>query len=493
MSLERALGRDRVSLLVATTALAGALALAGLVVGGMLSLTQAGGGSHEQLFAGASLLLLSRLTVTGGVIMAAGCLAGFGTALWATGPPPIHGLRQAHVVRGRRAFDFRLPIAALAIGLGAAALVFILVSSRSSVSALSAYLQSVGERVILVEQDVFSADAPLQLEDILGPDHADALREELPGWQVVSVTVASTMLTRPDGATQPVTAYGLDDFQPAEAGLGLAEVWAGQDPSDAQGQPVVYLGSRLAEVLFGDDVPLGRELAMGGNRLPVVVGGVLDPRPAGVPDRLGDRDHSLFVSREFLEKVATLVPPAAITEIWAYLPPGADKDHSLARVRSVVDGRWGSRTGLTVEALVDQVSRLSRLERDMARQRVALAGAAMLAAGWLVILVLLARLADRRREFGLRRAVGAPRWRVGADVLAEAGWVCLAGGLAGSALGLALATWYCRTLGWPVVSGTRAALEVLVVATTLCALVAAWPAHQAMGDQPMRALREGGE
>ncbi len=488
-AVERALGKPRLVVVLEAAVLGAGLALLGTLLGAVVSGLLLGDYLLERLAAGTVMPLLRRLAWIAGLTVAAGSLAGAGAAFWATDAPPVQGLRQAGVVPARRAVDFRLPLAVLAVGLAAATLVCLLVSSRSCVAALSGYLQSVGERVILVEQDLFEAEGPLRMEDLLNSDHAAVLREGLPGWTVVTVSVTSTRVTRPDGTLQAVTAYGVDRPWPEEAGYRLAgggEMTFVED----RGRPVVYLGCRLAETLFGEEPAVGRELTLPGG-VTAVVGGVLEPRPRGVPDRLGDRDECLFAAREVLARASTLTPPATTTEIWVYLPPGVDKEEGEARVRAVVEAMDGGRLGLSAEALVSQVSRLSRLEKDMAGQQVFLAAMALGAAAWLVGLVMLARLADRWREVGLRRAVGAPPRLVALSITGEGVLVCVGGGVLGAALGLLLANAYCQSLGWPMVSVVRAPAEVLAAVVLLGLFVSLPTVRQALGTSPMRALREG--
>jgi len=488
-AIERSLGRSRLIIILEASGVGAGLALlgavAGTLVGGLLL-----GESLLGALAGETLrLLLIRLALIAGSAVGAGFLAGGLAAFWATASAPIEGLRQATVVRRRWAIDVRLPLAVLAIGLGAAVLVHVLVASRSALAGLSAYLRGVGERIILVEQDIFKADGPLARDDLLNPEKAALLRENLPGWTVLTVCVTSSTAERSDGATFPATAFGVDRPWPGEAGYRLSD---GRELSfdDGPDGPPVYLGCRLAERLFGDQDPVGERLVLGGGRLQAVVAGVLQPRPEGVPDRLGDRDESLFVSTQALRRMEDLIPPSTTTEVWVHLPPGLDKERGLAEVAGVVDRLWDPGLGIGAEALVDQVSNLSRLEADMGRQQAFLGAMALGATAWLAGFIMLARLADRQRELGLRRAVGAPPWRIGLSTVSEGLLICLTGGALGSALGLYLADQYCLVRNWPIVSTVRTPLEVGGLLLALGLLASLPSLRQALGYQPIRLLRE---
>nr|WP_237728283.1 ABC transporter permease [Cellulomonas sp. APG4] len=100
-----------------------------------------------------------------------------------------------------------------------------------------------------------------------------------------------------------------------------------------------------------------------------------------------------------------------------------------------------------------------------------LAGVALLVGGIGVANTLFASVLERRRDIGLRRALGAQRTSVGAQFMTEALVLCLLGGLAGAALGALAAAWWAQARGWPtvvpatvVVGGVAAALLTGAVA-----------------------------
>jgi putative ABC transport system permease protein len=94
-----------------------------------------------------------------------------------------------------------------------------------------------------------------------------------------------------------------------------------------------------------------------------------------------------------------------------------------------------------------------------------LAGVALLVGGIGVANTLFASVLERRRDIGLRRALGAQRTSVGAQFMTEALVLCLVGGLTGAALGALAAAAWAGAHGWPtivpltvVVGGVAAAL-----------------------------------
>jgi putative ABC transport system permease protein len=72
---------------------------------------------------------------------------------------------------------------------------------------------------------------------------------------------------------------------------------------------------------------------------------------------------------------------------------------------------------------------------------------------------------NRAAEFGLRRAVGARRRHIAAQVLAESAILGLIGGLAGASLGVAVVVFVARTRHWvPVIEPTTVLYAPLVAA-----------------------------
>jgi len=104
--------------------------------------------------------------------------------------------------------------------------------------------------------------------------------------------------------------------------------------------------------------------------------------------------------------------------------------------------------------------------------------------------MLLANLSGRIHEIGLRRALGATRWRLAAQVLCEAASAGLLGGVAGALLGSLLVP--VLSHGWRIPPITRPLWVVAAIAvSTLTALLAGLiPARAAMRVSPAESLRE---
>jgi putative ABC transport system permease protein len=117
------------------------------------------------------------------------------------------------------------------------------------------------------------------------------------------------------------------------------------------------------------------------------------------------------------------------------------------------------------------------------------AGIGLLVGGIGIMNIMLASVAERTREVGLRRALGARRRDVAAQLLVESTLLTLVGGLVGSLLGLAGAEIIQRFAGWPTATHPLMLAIALVVALAVGVGFGFYPAWYASRLEPMTALR----
>ncbi|TWP44524.1 ABC transporter permease [Lentzea tibetensis] len=117
-----------------------------------------------------------------------------------------------------------------------------------------------------------------------------------------------------------------------------------------------------------------------------------------------------------------------------------------------------------------------------------LASVALLVGGVGVANTMVISVLERRREIGLRRALGAHRGQVRAQFLTESVVLCVLGGLAGVLLGLLGTALYAAAQGWPTVMPLATVLTGLGAAVATGVIAGVYPAVRASRLTPTEAL-----
>jgi len=117
-----------------------------------------------------------------------------------------------------------------------------------------------------------------------------------------------------------------------------------------------------------------------------------------------------------------------------------------------------------------------------------LGGVALLVGGVGVANTMVISVLERRREIGLRRALGASKRQVRGQFLAESVLLSMLGGIVGVLVGVGVTAGYALTREWPAVFPPVALLGGVGVAAVVGALAGAYPAMRAARLSPTEAL-----
>jgi putative ABC transport system permease protein len=117
-----------------------------------------------------------------------------------------------------------------------------------------------------------------------------------------------------------------------------------------------------------------------------------------------------------------------------------------------------------------------------------LTGVALLVGGIGVANTMVISVLERRREIGLRRALGASRGQVRTQFLTESVVLCVVGGVTGVLLGLLGTAGYAAAHSWPVVVPVPVVLTGLGAAVVTGVVAGVYPAVRASRLTPAEAL-----
>lgn len=109
--------------------------------------------------------------------------------------------------------------------------------------------------------------------------------------------------------------------------------------------------------------------------------------------------------------------------------------------------------------------------------------------GIVIMNIMLVTVAERTREIGLRKSIGARRQDILEQFIMEALTLCLMGGLIGIGIGFGAAVLVNQYTPFPAVVQPKAVLVGLVVSTTIGLIFGIYPAQRAATLDPVEALR----
>jgi putative ABC transport system permease protein len=245
----------------------------------------------------------------------------------------------------------------------------------------------------------------------------------------------------------------------------------------------------VREHLFGAANPVGELIRVQGQLFEVV--GVLEGKGQSAEGR--DQDDWILVPYSTAQMklrsraitwlddiVCSAVSPQAvgpaIDRVVAllrqrhHIPPGEDDDFNIRRPEE------------TIKAQLEAAATLGML-------LISVASVSLLVGGIGIMNVMLASVAQRTREIGLRLAVGARQSAIRAQFLGEALLLSLCGGLFGVALSLAGAFGFHQLLDWPIGVSGEALAVALIASSAVGVFFGFYPARRASRLDPIVALR----
>jgi len=165
-------------------------------------------------------------------------------------------------------------------------------------------------------------------------------------------------------------------------------------------------------------------------------------------------------------------------------------DAQVENVRSILGATINPASPLEVKVSrpSDALTAKRLTETSFSALFLGLGGVALLVGGVGVANTMVISVLERRREIGLRRALGASRRQVRGQFLAESVLLSLLGGIVGVLVGVGVTAGYALTRDWPAVFPPVALLGGVGVAAVVGALAGAYPAMRAARLSPTEAL-----
>jgi ABC-type antimicrobial peptide transport system permease subunit len=254
--------------------------------------------------------------------------------------------------------------------------------------------------------------------------------------------------------------------------------------SDDEGTNVAVLGQHAGEVLFNEDVPLGRSFTFHGQ--PFIVRGIFNQFTTAPLSQQADFNNAIFIPNDVAESLSKNTAPTY--EVLAR-PAAGQTLPVMAKVQKALDNAHGGQSGLSVMSGNQDITASDGILELLTRLIAGVAAISLLVGGIGIMNVMLVSVAERMHEIGIRKAVGATNRQIMSQFMIESSVLSLAGGVIGITLAflidaaLRVFTNLRPDISWQVVLlASGVSLLVGVVFGTV-------PAFKAARKDPIEALR----
>jgi putative ABC transport system permease protein len=255
---------------------------------------------------------------------------------------------------------------------------------------------------------------------------------------------------------------------------------------------VCVIGSRVAQILFPSESPLGQQVKI--NHVWMTVVGVLKDK-----NLLKDEFQGITLKGE---QNNIYVPIQTALMVFRFGDYESDLDEFRVQIKKEISSATAAATlahlmkrrhkeiddyeMIVPEALLEQHRKTQNIFTIV---MACIAGISLLVGGIGIMNIMLATVLERTREIGLRRALGARQKDIQRQFIAETVSISAIGGTAGILFGFALSMAISAFTGWPVGWTITAVLLSFFVCTVIGLVSGIYPALQASRLDPIEALR----
>ncbi len=318
---------------------------------------------------------------------------------------------------------------------------------------------------------------------------ASQVRDVLPaGARSAVENIRFLYATSPFSRPRQVMAIGSEAayFQIKRYDLSSGRVFT---PQETQlGSKVLVVGTEVAQYFFPGLDPVGRELRIGG--VPYQIIGVIEKQGSVFGfslDRLAIAPYTSSISR--------LTNPRGDIDGLLVQAPGEEVlADAMEEARGVMRGIRGlapsQPDNFVLETSEAALSFFAGLRNRLIAFGTALPAIGLVVGAMVIMNIMLVAVAERTREIGIRKAIGARRRDILGQFLVEAATLSVIGALIGISLGIAMAKVVAAVTPLPASVAPWSIVAAVIVGAGVGIAAGLYPASRAARLDPITALRQ---
>lgn len=258
----------------------------------------------------------------------------------------------------------------------------------------------------------------------------------------------------------------------------------------SSGRPVAVIGHTVADGLFPNDDPLGKDIRIYGGRKARVIGVYAKK---GTDIFGSSPDDQVFVPLEFARQIFPDRYPGAT--ILAKAPTIAGIDPMIQEVRSGLRSLRKLKPGTPDSFSFNRISLVSNsIDALFVTLRIAgifIGGFSILVGGFGIANIMFVSVKERTNQIGIQKALGAKNFFIMLQFLFESVFLCLLGGLIGLFLVFVTLEFAAKALDFDIFLSANNVLQGVVISVVIGIISGIFPAFFAARMQPVDAIRSG--
>lgn len=308
------------------------------------------------------------------------------------------------------------------------------------------------------------------------------IRKEMTSAVAVAPESSAMIMVSHGGQALPTSVIGITPEYAQVRNLSLQSGAFFTEGDEKAVKRLAILGPSIAQELFGEEDPVGKEVKIRNARYKVI--GITEAKGQS---GMNNQDDRVYVP--FLTLQRRIVGSQFVRTIYVQVDESVTLDAASQELKAILSTYIPDESSYNVSSQDEILSTAQETSKTFTMLLAGIASVSLLVGGIGIMNIMLVSVTERIREIGLRKAIGARRIEILLQFLSEAVILSLAGGLLGVMLGAVGAAVASRLMGMPARISMQAVGLALGFSLAVGLFFGVYPANKASLLHPIEALR----